>query len=296
MTKKVPANILLIEGWLPRSCIEMAYKEFQKGNYNLIVTTGLDAPEYFPVNMNGFLIFYLPEYSGIIENGESHTILVRLYSQLGGKHRAHFNLYINDSLVTDSYAKKHKKEYKIKWAGPISEIDSIMIQFDNDSLGNFGDRNLFVKEVLIDNEIIINYKGKSVYSYTADHVRKLKINNYYTHADLARNILYELNLDPKYVRSIPCKRVVKNRTLSSVLEFRNWTDTTDYKINGINIVSYGPHARRSWITYSKILKDSYPIGIISMEASEEYFISRRWIMVIKELIGNIYYRILLLTY
>ena len=34
-SNKVPANILIVEGWLPEKGIEMAYNEFIDNNYDL---------------------------------------------------------------------------------------------------------------------------------------------------------------------------------------------------------------------------------------------------------------------
>ncbi len=56
----------------------------------------------------------------------AHSIEVDAYSELGGENRAHFNLYINDSLIADFFAEKRKKKYRIKWEGYLRDIDSIM--------------------------------------------------------------------------------------------------------------------------------------------------------------------------
>ncbi len=48
VTKKVEANILLVEGWLPNEAIDMAYAEFFQNNYDLLITTGLETSQYEP--------------------------------------------------------------------------------------------------------------------------------------------------------------------------------------------------------------------------------------------------------
>ena len=149
-TTRVTANTLLVEGWLPPYAIEMAYNEFKDNGYSHIVTTGLNSRDYYMVYTNGYLIFY-PKRKISLDNEEgAHVIEVDAYSELGGENSARFNVFVNDSLVADFLAVKKKRKYAITWEGKLTDIDSIMVQFVNDGVGDFGDRNLYVKEIIID--------------------------------------------------------------------------------------------------------------------------------------------------
>jgi hypothetical protein len=56
-SEQVPANILLVEGWLSQRSLETAANEFRKNKYDFILTTGLKStPEYYGVSMDGYLI------------------------------------------------------------------------------------------------------------------------------------------------------------------------------------------------------------------------------------------------
>jgi hypothetical protein len=60
-TKKINANILTVEGFLPEPALEKVKDEFQHGGYDKLIITGLNLPRnYYEVSMDGYLIF-LPQ-------------------------------------------------------------------------------------------------------------------------------------------------------------------------------------------------------------------------------------------
>jgi hypothetical protein len=297
-SEQVKANILVVEGWLPVYALEMAYKEFKKKGYEYIITTGLKSYiGYYSVSSNGYLIFYTKnKFSGISKSGP-HSIEINAYSELGGDNRAHFNLFINDSLAADFFAEKRKKKYRISWAGNINDIDSIRVQFDNDAMGDFGDRNLFVKEIIIDHKITIPYLNNTEYEILNPDGKIRIINNFISNAEYARNRLLALGLDSSLIVAVPGKKVRINRTLTSALAFRDWLKTTDIDIKGINIISMGTHARRTWMTYNKILNEKYDIGIISLPDYKSSFSKKnKFLKTIREALGIIYYWFILIPY
>jgi len=138
----VNANILIVEGWLPGYALKMANNEFKNNGYDCIITTGLKSPiNYYGLFSNGYLIFYQKNKLPRVNGYGLHSIEVDAFSELGGNNRAHFNLFINDSLTSDFYAEKKENKYITNWKGDLNKIDSIMVQFDNDDWGDFGDRN-----------------------------------------------------------------------------------------------------------------------------------------------------------
>lgn len=297
-SEQVKANILIVEGWLPDYALDIASEEFRNNEYKYIIITGLKSSiYYFGLYSNGYLIFYPKNrFSGMSEYGP-HSIEVDAYSELEGEHSAHFNLFVNDSLIADYFADKQKRKYTAKWEGSLSEIDSIMVQFDNDNWGDFGDRNLFVKEINIDHKITIPYMNNSQYFVINLYGKERIINNFNSNAELARNRLLSMGIDSSLVKAIPCKIVKINRTLTSALAFRNWLKTTNIDIKGINIISMGTHARRTWMTYNKILDEKYVIGIISLpDYNYNHSRTYRLLKTIRETLGIIYYWFILLPY
>jgi len=297
-SEHVKANILVVEGWLPENALKMAYEEFKKNGYQYIITTGLKTSiNYFGLYENGFLIFYPnSRFSGMKED-VNHSIEVDAFSELGGENSAHFNIYINDSLIANSYAEKSKGKYTFTWKGRLDAIDSIRVQFDNDSWGKFGDRNLYVKEIHVDHGITIPYMDNSVYSvFYPDGEKRVK-NNFNSNAELARNRLISMGVNSSQIIATPGETVIVNRTLTSALAFRDWLKTVNINVKGINIISMGTHTRRTWMTYNKILNEKYEIGIISLP-DYNYNHSRffRLFKTIRESLGIVYYWLILIPY
>ncbi len=297
-SEQVSANVLIVEGWLPDYALEMAYKESRENKYDNIIITGIrSTSEYFRLAEVGFLIFYpRKSLSGLNDTGP-HSIEVDAFSELGGENRAHFNLYINDSLAADFFAEKQKKRYSINWNGDLNEIDSIMVEFTNDFMGDFGDRNLFIKDIKIDHKITIPFLNNSAYEVTYPDGKRRIINNYISNAELTKKRLVFMGMDPSQITAVSGDKVRINRTLTSALAFRDWLKTSDINIKGIKIISMGTHARRTWMTYNRVLNEKYKIGIISLP---DYKYNRskivRLLKTIRETLGIIYYWFILLPY
>jgi len=296
-TKKVDANLLIVEGWLPPYAIEMANDEFQKNGYDLVITTGLKISGYYLVSMNGYLIFNTHDrFKGIDKTGD-HTIEIDAYSEMGDKNCAHFNAFVNDSMVADFLTDKKKRKYEITWKGKLAKIDSVMIQFDNDRFFENDDRNLYVKEIIIDHNIHISYQNNSEYDIGALDGKNRINNNFSSFSELARNKLLLMGLDSSSVLAVPGKRVKINRTLTSALAFRDWLKTTDIDIKGINIISMGTHSRRTWMTYNKILNERYKIGIISLpDYRMSHSRKKRILKTLRETAEIVYYWFILIPY
>jgi hypothetical protein len=297
-SNQVKSNILVVEGWLPEYALEMAYDEYNRNGYDYVVTTGLKySAEYYQLNMNGYLIFSTKDILKGFNNSEHHLIEINAYSELGGKHSAHFNFFVNNLCVADFNAEKHKQLFPVSWVGSLNDIDSVMVQFTNDAVGSFGDINLYVKEIIIDHKIKIPFQNNSEFNIGVLARRKRVITNFTSYAELAKNRLLSMGIASSQIISIPCNRVKINRTLTSALAFRDWLKTTNIDVKGINIMSMGTHARRTWMTYNKILDEKYNIGIISLP---DYGIGmsqyRMLLKTLRETAAIIYYWFILIPY
>lgn len=297
-SEQVKANILLVEGWLPDYALELAYKEFQENKYEYVVTTGLKSfSEYYMLSENGYLIFYPKIKNSLKDEVSQHTIDIEARGSLSGTHSAHFNLYVNDSLIADFFADKQKRNFTTKWNGSLTKIDSVTVQFTNDKVDEYGDINLFVKEIIIDNKIEIPWLNNSEYDMSALDGKRRITNNFNSVAELARNSLMSMGIDSSEVIAVPAAKVKINRTLTSALAVRDWIKTTNINIRGINIISMGTHARRTWMTYNRILHERYGIGIISIP---DYVNSQskesKALKTLRETLGIIYYWFILIPY
>lgn len=297
-SKRVNANILIVEGWLPDYALELAYKEFQRNEYEIIITSGLKfITDYYVLSENGYLIFY-PNLKGSLSNEvDQHIIAINAYSSLNHHSSAHFNLFVNDSLIADFYTDKQKRNYISKWEGSLAKIDSIMIQFTNDRVDDNGDLNLSIKDIIIDYKTKIHYQNNSEYDIgDLDGKRRIK-NNFNSFAELARNKLLSLGIDSSIIFAVPADGVRINRTMISALALRDWLKTTDINIKGINVVSIGMHARRTWMTYYKVLNEKYKIGIVALpDVPTNTSWSCKVFKTIRETLDILYYWIILIPY
>lgn len=296
-SERVDGNLLIIEGWLTSEDLNAALEEFRNGEYQYIVTTGLKSiPEYYNVFTDGYLIFYPGILKSSPEEKNSHIIEVKAYSELEEENSAHFNIWVNDSLIADFYGDKKRRKYAVQWNKRLDSIDSVMIQFDNDLTGDFGDRNLFVKEIIFDKNKAIPYLNHSVYDISQLDNRDRIVNNTKSNAEMTKKRLLSMGVDSTVVIAIPGQKVRVNRTLTSALAFRDWLKTSDIKVSGINIVSIGTHARRTWMTFNRVLDNSCKVGIIALPDRKRHANDIRVLKTIRETIAFIYYRLILIAY
>jgi hypothetical protein len=296
-SSRVSANVLLVEGWLPNYAIEMAHDEFVNNKYGIIVTTGLKNTDYYPMFSGGYLIFYPREKTSGMDLVEKHSIEIDAFAQLNDTNLAHFNVFINDSLVAGFFADKKRRNYEFNWTGKLSNIDSLSVNYDNDNVNEFGDRNLFIKEIILDKKTQLSYLNNSEYDLGELDGKMRIANDYASYAELARNRLLSLGIDSSLVMAVSGNRVRINRTLTSALAFRDWLRTSNYEVTGINVVTLGAHAKRTFMTYNNILDKKYKIGIISLpDYKNTHSRKNRVLNTLREMLGIIYYRIILTLY
>lgn len=85
-----------------------------------------------------------------------------------------------------------------------------------------------------------------------------------TYAELAYKSLLELGMNSNALASAPAPNVLRNRTFVSATSVQNLLTQSHIHPAGINVISVGPHARRSYVVYHKVLGPTCPVGIISL--------------------------------
>lgn len=99
------------------------------------------------------------------------------------------------------------------------------------------------------------------------------LSNYKTYADLGRATLLALGMSTNLVQPVPGPRVKQDRTYASALAFRKWVDEHGIQLTRVNVLTVGPHARRSRLLFQKSLGD-VPIGVIAV--AEPDYDARHW--------------------
>lgn len=298
-SERIDADILIIDGWMRVSTVDSLKEEIRDNHYKHFVVAGMRSPnmDYCKMEMNGYLIFY-PGFRNLPYMGKKeHLIEIVTMSKNGGIYKCHYYFHINDSIAGDFYSEGFENTALVKWTGSLNDIDSMMVQFTNDMYDDFGDRDLFVKEIRVDSTIIIPYQYNSVTDFGKIGGSGRTVNNYDSNPQLIRNRIYSYGIDTSKVTSITIDRKRLNRTLATALEVRRWFEESGRRIEGINVASMGIHTKRTWLTYKSVLDKSLKIGYISLpDYRDSEPKAKRVLRTLKETIDYFYYHLILIPF
>jgi hypothetical protein len=95
-----------------------------------------------------------------------------------------------------------------------------------------------------------------------------------TYADMAARTMRHIGIDSTLVFAIPASQVKVDRTFASACALKLWIDSTGQRITQVNVVSLGPHSRRSELLFQKALGKKIKVGVISYP--DETYDARTW--------------------
>ncbi|MDQ6971883.1 MAG: hypothetical protein Q9M30_04475 [Mariprofundaceae bacterium] len=98
---------------------------------------------------------------------------------------------------------------------------------------------------------------------------------YQTYAELSFASLQKIGLS-KPVFPVPAPKVLKDRTYHSALALKDWLDEVHPEVRRFDLLTDGPHARRSRLLFSMAFGPEFEIGIISLPPGS-YDPSRWWL-------------------
>jgi hypothetical protein len=100
------------------------------------------------------------------------------------------------------------------------------------------------------------------------------LSEYKTYADLGAAILIKLGLSADSIKAVPAPQVRKDRTYASAVALKEWLKDHGGIPPKLNVVSVGPHARRTRLMFAKAFGNHTLIGIIALE--DPNYDPRRW--------------------
>lgn len=126
---------------------------------------------------------------------------------------------------------------------------------------------------------------QSITEFRRDHYSKMfvtggplehgaPLSEYRTFAELGAATLLRLGADTNAVQAVPAARVRVDRTYASAVALKNWLDQHGVGDTNFNIISFGPHSRRSRLLFEKALGSGCRVGVTTIE-NEDYD-ARRW--------------------
>ena len=97
---------------------------------------------------------------------------------------------------------------------------------------------------------------------------------YGSSAELAAATITKIGFDANVLVPIPTPCVDRDRTYASAIELNKWLDSANMNIESLDIYSFGPHARRSWLLFQYVFDPDIAVGIVAVE--NRSYDSRKW--------------------
>jgi hypothetical protein len=90
------------------------------------------------------------------------------------------------------------------------------------------------------------------------------LSEYKTYAELGAATLLKLGLSSNIVQAVPAPLVRQDRTYTSALTLKTWWAEHGLSPRQFNLLSVGPHARRSRLLFEKAFGNDVKIGILAI--------------------------------
>ncbi|MBL9136435.1 MAG: YdcF family protein [Verrucomicrobiales bacterium] len=101
------------------------------------------------------------------------------------------------------------------------------------------------------------------------------LKEFQTYAELARNTLLRLGLSTNEVKAVPNNTWQRNRTFAAALALGDHCQRSGIALTAINLVSVGPHTRRSGLCFRRALGRNVEVGLIAID-TQDYDVDRWW--------------------
>lgn len=100
------------------------------------------------------------------------------------------------------------------------------------------------------------------------------LSEYKTYAQRGTATLLALGMSTNLVQAVPAPSVRQDRTYSCALALKKWAEERGIPLTRVNLLTVGPHARRSRLLFQKALGKDLPIGVIAVP--EPDYDTRHW--------------------
>jgi hypothetical protein len=94
-----------------------------------------------------------------------------------------------------------------------------------------------------------------------------------TFADQAAWYLKERGVPENVITPVAARAVSADRTYLSALTVRDWAKASATRLESFDVISDGPHARRSWLLYQRVFPEA-KVGIIATRSYD--YDARKW--------------------
>jgi len=103
--------------------------------------------------------------------------------------------------------------------------------------------------------------------FTKGHYRRLLVlqDTYYGESTNATERLLQAGIPSASIETVLYPGVDRDRTYHAALVARDWLRQNEPSGNCFDVVTIGPHARRSWMLYRKAFGTTARIGVVALE-------------------------------
>lgn len=100
-------------------------------------------------------------------------------------------------------------------------------------------------------------------------------NDYNTSASVSAEMLKKFGVPDDLVQMVPSRVIDRERTYSSAVALRDWFREHNTPVHSINVLTEGPHARRTRLLYQKAFGKNMAVGIIAV-SNPDYDPTQWW--------------------
>jgi len=100
------------------------------------------------------------------------------------------------------------------------------------------------------------------------------LSDYKTYAELGAALLRKEGFPEEHLQAVPAPYVQRDRTYQSALTLKSWMIAHGGPPKSLNVISVGPHARRTHLLFERAFQGSSQVGIIA--ATSRDFDATHW--------------------
>ena len=94
------------------------------------------------------------------------------------------------------------------------------------------------------------------------------MSEYKTYAELGAAVLIKLGLSTNVVQAIPAPATRKDRTYAMATSLKHWMREHGMSPTKVNLMTLGPHARRSRLLFEKALGKGVTVGVTAIPSRD----------------------------